>query len=140
MAESYYDRLGIDAEATEEEIEAAVEAALSEIRGKKKLTPKDQQEIARLEAIRDNLIDPDLREKYDESLSQPVSTAPAKAAPGRVLFDHFVVYNGEERSGFGRGELVSVREGDGADLLTIRFASGTKEIIADHPGLRPVER
>jgi DnaJ-class molecular chaperone len=130
MAENHYDRLGIEPNATEEEIEAAVDVAIREIRSKKSRSPKDQIEIERLTSVREVLIDRESREQYDDALArgqhQPVAERDDEAA----TFVH---------PSFGRGRLVSVRSVNGPDLLTIQFAHGTHEIIANHPGLKPVD-
>jgi curved DNA-binding protein CbpA len=139
MASSHYDRLGIEPNATEDDIEAAVDAAIREIAGRKRRSPKDQLEIERLTSVRELLLDRESREKYDRALARGELQPDSERDDEGSRFVHYSVYNGAQVAGFGRGHLVSVRSVTGPDLLTIEFADGPREIIANHPGLQPVD-
>ncbi|HEY3546010.1 MAG TPA: DnaJ domain-containing protein [Propionicimonas sp.] len=139
MAENYYERLGVSPDATEEQIEAAIDGAIREIQGRKRKSAKDEAEIQRLVSLRDVLLDPDSREAYDAALARGELEPVSDPSDGPAFFMHYAIYGGERRSGFGKGELVSVRNVNGPDLLTIRFKVGDREIIANHPGLEPID-
>lgn len=139
MAENHYDRLGVPHDATEEQIEAAIDGAIREVQGRKRKSAKDEAEVQRLVSLRDVLLDPDSREGYDAALARGELPAVIEPSDRPVFFIHYAIYNGERRTGFGRGELLSVRSVNGPDLLTIRFAVGAREIVANHPGLEPID-
>ncbi|GAB7012768.1 DnaJ domain-containing protein [Halolamina salina] len=66
MTTNYYDRLGIDETATQEEIEAAWKRAVKEKHPDQSDDPDAQQQFIRLKEAYEALSDPETRQRYDE--------------------------------------------------------------------------